>query len=415
MGRLNEEMKVLLITNYFPPEIGAASHLFYDLAKELTNKGHQITIVTGFPRYNIDELDRKYKGKLLCKESTENIEIVRVAIIPFLKRSLFIRKIEYFFLPLGLLIGSFFAGRQDIAILYSPPVTIGLASILLKKIKKLPFIFNVQDIHPQALIDLGFLRNKLLIWMLKTVEKWIYKEAGFITVHSESNKKFLAEYGASLEKLYVIPNWTDTDYIKPLPKNNEFRKMYNFNKSFVVSFAGNMGTSQDMQIIIKAAEKLRSYEKINFFLVGNGVERSGAEEEVAKKDLKNVVFAPMQPRKKYPLVLAASDISLITLKKEVVTPVVPSKLLSIMASGRPVIASLNLNGDVPGIINEAKCGIVVSPDDPERLVEAILKLYQNPKLCDEMGINGRKYVEENFSIKSCVSMYEDLAEQLLAK
>jgi len=408
-------MKVLLLTNYFPPEVGAASHLFYNLGRILTKKGYDVTVITGFPRYNVKVLDEKYRNKFFFRETIDGISVLRVPILPFLKRTLFVRKMEYFFLPIGLFVGGLIAGKHDVAILYSPPVTIGLAAFLLKKIKKIPFIFNVQDIHPQALIDIGFLRNRPLIWTLRFIEKLNYKNATFVTIHSNGNKEYLAKQGVNSSKLVVVPNWVDTELIRPLPKMNNFREKYNLGDNFVVSFAGIMGTSQDLRTVIKAAYLLRNHNKIKFFLVGDGVERPDLEKEVNKRGLNNVIFAPMQPREKYPYVLAASDVSLVTLKKNVITPVVPSKLLSIMASGRPVIASLDLNGDAPKIIYKAGCGLVVEPENPEKLAKAILELYFNPKLCDEMGLRGRKYAEENFSPQSCISKYEELFRIIIAR
>lgn len=408
-------MKVLLLTNYFPPEVGAASHLFYNLSVILRKKGYDVTVVTGFPRYNVTVMDEKYKNKLFFAEAVDGISVLRVPIVPFMKRTLFVRKIEYFLLPVGLFVGGLMAGRHDVAILYSPPVTIGLASSLLKQISKIPFIFNVQDIHPQALIDIGFLRNKFLIQVLRLIERLSYKNASFVTVHSDGNREYLAKRGVSVDKLVVVPNWVDTELIRPLPKMNNFSKRYNLSDNFVVSFAGIMGTSQDLITVLKASHLLKSYNSIKFLLVGDGIEKPALEKEARKRNLSNVIFAPMQPRERYPSVLAASDVSLVTLKKNVVTPVVPSKLLSIMASGRPVIASLDLKGDAPEIIREAGCGMVVEPENPEKLAEAILKLYNNPELCKEMGVKGRRYAVENFSPEVCVAKYEELFEKVVAR
>ena len=408
-------MKVLLLTNYFPPEIGAASHLFYDLGKTLIKKGYGVTVVTGFPRYNVDVVDNRYKNKLFHRETIDGISVFRVPIFPFLKRSLFIRKIEYIFVPDWLFLGGLIVGEHDVAILYSPPITIGLAGYLLKKTRKIPFILNVQDIHPRALVDIGFLRSKLLIWILKLIEKFSYRNAGFITVHSDGNREYLAKQGVDSKKLIVVHNWVDTEVIRPLPRMNNLRKEYHLGYNFVVSFAGIMGTSQDLITVIKAAYLLRNHNKIKFFLIGDGVEKPNLVKEVNKKNLSNVVFAPTQPREKYPFVLATSDVSLVTLKKSVVTPVVPSKLLSIMASGRPVIASLNLRGDAPEIIRGARCGLVVEPENPKRLADAVLRFYNNSELCNAMGVNGRKYAVENFSLQVCISKYEELFRKVIAK
>lgn len=178
----------------------------------------------------------------------------------------------------------------------------------------------------------------------------------------------------------------------------------------MVSFAGTMGYSQDLDSVLESAALLKSYKDILFILVGDGVEKECLENKARELNLKdiNVRFFPMQPREKYPEVLNASDVSLVTLKKTVKTPVVPSKLLSIMASGRPVLAAMNFNGDAPKLIEEAECGYCVKAGSSEELAEAILKLYKNPSLRECMGSNGRHYVEKHLSRVACIRKYEQL-------
>jgi len=169
-----------------------------------------------------------------------------------------------------------------------------------------------------------------------------------------------------------------------------------------------MGWCQDMDTIINTALLLKNYEDMMFVLVGDGVEKINLMKRAKKLKLNNIKFLPMQPRDKYPYILSASDICLINLKKQLVTPVVPSKLFGIMASGRPVVASLPLEGDAPKIIESAQCGYCVEPENPEKLAKAILKFYDNPSLCEKFGVNGRDYVEKHFSRTICIKKYEKL-------
>ncbi|GAI04311.1 unnamed protein product, partial [marine sediment metagenome] len=182
----------------------------------------------------------------------------------------------------------------------------------------------------------------------------------------------------------------------------------NLNSKFVVSFAGVMGFAQGLNIVIDCAELLKSYKDILFLLVGDGVKKDGLIKKAEDMQLNNIKFLPPQHREVYPSILFASDICLVTLDKSVKTPVVPAKLLNIMASGRPVVASMNLKGDAPKIIKAAKCGYCVESDDVEGFSKAILKLYHNPELKDEFGMNGRKYAVKHFSRKVCIEKYEKL-------
>jgi len=208
----------------------------------------------------------------------------------------------------------------------------------------------------------------------------------------------------------------DTDYIKPgNGDGRDFKDEFNLNHTFIVSFAGVIGYSQDMDVILKAAKELEGYKNIHFVVVGDGVQKQAAIERAKKMDLKNFNFIPMLSREKYPEVLYASDVCLVTLKKHVKTPVVPSKILSIMAAERPVVASMDLSGDAPPIIEEAGCGYALPPEDDEKLSKAILELYKNKERREEFGKNGRKYAEEKFSLDAASKKYEEIFSKLIRK
>lgn len=405
-------MRILLITNYFPPEIGAASHLYHDLARSLVERGHALTVVTGFPRYNISR--RRAGWRLFRREKLEGIDLVRVQVTPFLSGRQIARKIEYFSVMPAFLLGGVLAARHDVAIAYSPPIPVGMSAYMLKKLKGIPFILNVHDIHPQALVDIGFVSNPVLISLLRSMEKTLYREAATVAVHSEGNAVYLEGRGVDPRRLAVLPVWVDLDEIRPRERSNGFRREIGVNEEFLVVFAGTMGTSQDVESIVRAAHRLRDRADIRFALVGDGVEKPVLQRLSDGLGLENVRFHPMQPRERYPDVLAAADVSLVTLKKEVVTPVVPSKLLSAMASGRPVVLGADPNGDAPLMVRAAESGICVPPEDPDSLAAAILHLYADRSAGEAMGRNGRRFVERHYSREVCVARCEVLCERVLA-
>jgi glycosyltransferase involved in cell wall biosynthesis len=402
-------MNILILTEAFPPEIRSASHLLYELAESLIEKGVKVTVVTRFPKDYINKIDKKYISKLFLREKMDGINVIRLNSFSFLRHIPLIRGLSQFILSGLLAIGGIISGRQDIILTYSPPLPLGISAYLLYKIKKAPFIFNVQDIFPQSVIDLGLLKSKVLIKISEAMEKFIYKKARYITVHSEGNRENIISKKVNPEKVIIIHNWVGTDLIKPINNNdNYFKIRNNLNGRFVVSFAGVMGFAQGLDIVINCAELLKSYKDILFLLVGDGVKKEGLMKKTKDMKLNNIKFLPPQPKEIYPSILYASDICLVTLDKSVKTPVVPAKLLNIMASGRPVVAGMNLKGDAPKIINTAKCGYCVESDDVEGFSKAILKLYHNPELKDEFGMNGRKYAVRHFSRKVCIEKYERL-------
>lgn len=408
-------MNILLLTNYFPPEIGSASHLFYDLSKSLVKKGYKVTVVTGFPRYHVSANIDNYEGKFYLSEVLEGICVIRLK-TSFFPRSLPVfRGVDFIITSLVLFFGGLISGRHDAILVYSPPLPLALIAYCLSRLKGIPLLVNVQDLFPQSIIDLGLLKNRFLIYILEGLERFLYGRATYITVHSDGNREHVIKKGACPDKVLVVPNWVDTETLRPAEKVNGFRKEHGLDSQFLVSFAGVMGYSQDLDTVIEAASLLRSYKDILFVLIGDGVAREGLERKVKALGLNNVRFLPMQSRDKYPSILQASDVCLVTLWKKVATPVVPSKLLSIMACGRAVVGSLPLHGDAPRIIMESSCGLCIEPENPNKLARAVLHLYKNPAEVRAFGIKGRDYAVKHFSLETCTQKYEELFKEAVSR
>ena len=414
-------MNILLINNYYPPEIGAASHLYYYLAKKLINRGHNVYVLTGIPRYNIEKkIYLSYKNqnrkKIIIENSSEGVKVLRVKLPYVERRQLLRRGLEHFEIAFKLFFyskKSLLSNPIDVSLVYSPPLTLYWTASRIRKMLGTPFVLNVQDLFPQAAIDLGVIKNPLLIRFFKQLEKKAYKESDLITVHSENNKKYIEKIADKPEKVLVVENWIDEDEIKPGNKGNEFAKKYGLVDKFVVSFAGTLGFSQDMEVIVRAANLLKNMKDIMFIIVGDGVRLEETKRLIKELQLKNILLIPPVPREKYPLVLNSSDLSLATLTKDVKTPVVPSKILSIMSAGIPVIASMNLEGDAPKLIENANAGYVVPPGDFRSLAEKIMILYKNPELRKALGRNGRNYIENNLSASYAAKIYEEIFEKLI--
>ncbi len=406
-------MKVLLISAYFPPDTGSAANLFFDLGKKLVQKGILVAVLTSFPSYHAVGDISGYKSRKILTEQVGSMSVIRVKVPQFPRyipamRALWQFTMAYYFSRAARKIE-----RHDIALIYSPPLPLGFTGISLTKSFGTPFILNVQDLFPQSAIDLKVLKNRFLIGFFEYLEKRIYGYAKHITVHSPGNREHIIKTGIDGKKTTVIPNWIDTDYLQPGAKSNTFSQKYNLQDKFVVSFAGVIGYSQDIDVILDAASLLKEKKDILILIVGDGVEKSRLEKKANNMYLKNVLFLPMQSRDVYSQVLHCSDICLSALKKEVLTPVVPSKMLSIMAAGKPLIACMNLEGDASKIVEQAQCGFVFSAGDHEKLAKAILKLYASPELRERYGKNGRCYCVENFSLNVCADKYIQLFKQIL--
>jgi colanic acid biosynthesis glycosyl transferase WcaI len=406
-------MNILILSEAFPPETKSASTLFFELAETLVKKGHRVSVVTKMPRYNV--ADGTDLANVPSQEIMSGIKVRRFPTPPLVRTIPIVRGFEHFILGWIFFLGGLFLERPDVILVYSPPLPLGVTGFWLGKIKRCPVVVNIQDLYPQTVIDLGLLKNKFLIAVSRRMERFVYRRADAITVHSTGNQEYVRAYGARDSLVEVVYNWVDTEGIKPAGKENDFYRKFGLKGKFVVSFAGVMGFAQGLEVVIGAAEILKEEKNIQFVLVGEGVKKPELEELTKKKKLTNVLFVPTQPLNVYPQILHSSDIGLVTLRKDLATPVVPGKMLSIMAAGKPVVASLPLAGDAPKILEEFNCGIAVEPDSPADLAAAIGKLYNNSSLRETMGNNGRRGAEATFSREKCVARYETIFKDLLSR
>ena len=322
----------------------------------------------------------RYRRKLwLTEAQCQGPQIARVAVPQLFRDTPAGRGLWQLGCAFSFAVRSLTVSKPEVLLLYSPPLPLGLSAWGLRQLWGTPFVLNVQDLFPQSAIDLGILKSGFLIRLFERLERFIYQHADCITVHSSGNRDHVLRRGATPERVTVMHNWVDCDFIQPGERLNGFSKEHGLDDKFVVSFAGVLGYSQDIDLILDAAHLLREIPDICFLVVGDGVEKNRLVQKAQGMKLLNVKFLAMQPRHRYPAILHASDVSLATLHAEVATPVVPSKILSIMAAGRPVIACLDLSGDAPRLINEAQCGYVLPPEDAQSLSETILLIFDFTK------------------------------------
>jgi len=407
------KLKILLIATYYPPEIGGASHLVHELAVSLKEMGHEVTVITGYPSYNLKDVPDQYRRGFRMREVQENITIERIRIPKFPRTSKIARGIEHFVFGLLLSSVTLFVPNVDVALVLSPPLPLPWLVCWIGKLRRIPVVVNIQDLFPREAVELGMLTNPLLIRIFEGMERQVHRLASAVTVHSPGNKEHVIEHGGKPERVHVIYNWVDTDRILPGQRDNSFSRQYELGDRFVVSYAGTMGWAQDMGTVITSAAHLRDRQNILFLLVGDGVEKEKALAKSQELGLENILWLPMQPWSVYPEILSASDASLINLHPELHTPVVPSKLLSIMSAARPVVASLPGESDARRIIAEADCGICVDAGDGQAMAKAIQQLESDSMLASEMGQKGRAYVEAHFSRGVCTDRLEAILRSVV--
>ncbi|HZT97321.1 MAG TPA: glycosyltransferase family 4 protein [Chloroflexota bacterium] len=402
-------MRILLLSSHFPPEKGSASRLFFELAESLSERGHDVTVLTGFPRYLM--WSTRQNG-LLRQERQGLVRVVRVFNFPLSGWGPYRRGMDQLFMAMAQFVGAAVVERPDVILMYSPPLPPALAAWALSRLWRIPYAVNVQDLFPRSAVDLELMSGRRITAAFEAVESFVYRTAGALAVISEGNRNHVVGRGADPKNVEIISNWADIELVRPGPPNPGLRDRLGLRPVFTVQYSGVMGYSQDLDTVIEAAVLLQQEDGILFHLSGDGVERDRLEHHAAAYQLTNIAFTGLQPQERYGDVLRLASAGLVTLRPEVRSPSVPSKLFNIMASGRPVVLSLDAGGDARRIVEKYRCGVAVPPGNPVALSEAILDLYRHPQAAEEMGRNGRVAVERHFSREHAVDAYEGLLRRL---
>lgn len=401
------EKIVLVITIQYAPDLGPSAPIYTSLCEDLFQAGYSITVVTGFPHFGRTSVWPEYKGKLHQEEIRNGVKVLR-SFVYANKAKLWQRFFYFVSFNLGAMFNSISVNNPDILIVDGPSLWSGLPTLVSAIWKNIPFIYVVHDIYPDMAVRLKVITNPFAIRILDRMEHFFYNRSKYISVLAEGFKEKLIKKGIPADKIFVIPACTDVNFIHPLAGINKFRNQWGLGDRFIVLYTANIGIPQGLENLLLAAKLLNNKPDIAVVFVGEGNAKSDLLGMAAKENLDNVHFFPLQTRQDVPEVFGMADVSVVSLKREVTMEAVPSKTYSIMASGRPVIATVLKNTEVARLIQEADCGIRVEPENPQALANAILLLYENAALRKRLADNGRKYVVENYSSKVSSMKYQAL-------
>jgi colanic acid biosynthesis glycosyl transferase WcaI len=406
-------MRILIYSyNYHPEPIGIAP-LMTELAEGLVTRGHEVRVVTGMPNYPQRQVYPEYQGKLYCTEERNGVIIQRSCVWTRPKPGLLNRMLLDGSFVLSSLTQALRGWRPDAILLTVPPLPVSVPAALLGWFYSCPIVLNLQDILPDAAVHVGLLTNPQAIRVFEALEKFAYRSAHTISVITDGFTDNLTAKGVPIEKIRCIPNWVDVKFIRPMPKlDNAFRQAHNLADKFVVMYSGNIALTQGLKTVIRAAAKLSHVPEIVFVIVGEPKALAVLEEACLEHKVENVRLLPFQPREALPEMLAAADMGLVMQKSNVVSFNMPSKIQVLLASGRPIVASVPSTGTAARAIRQSGGGIVVEPEQPDKLAEAILHLHQNPIEAEALGLQGRKYAVLNYSFEQALSRYEELFYQI---
>lgn len=397
--------KFILVTQYFPPEIGGGSQRSIGFAEELKNHGFDIVVITPFPSYLIRKEDFNFKFKLFEKTEKDGITIYETFVISS-DRGNFIKRIFYYlsFTISALLVVSFWVSSYDFIITISPPLFTGIVGVLAKKIKRVKFIFDIGDLWPESAVQLGFLKNKIAIRLAVAVEKWIYKNSDDINVVTRLTYEKLSQQYGFIKKLNYVPNFVDTNKVIKREKNKDYLKKFKLDNKLVLGYAGNIGSAQGLSIILDAALKLKKCKNIVFLIIGDGVEKNLLEKGILKNNLDNVLLIPPVSRNEIIYLISLFDYVIIPLlKNDLFKITIPSKLYESMSAEIPVL--LCVDGEARKIVEKYNCGIYVEPENSQMLGEIIMNIVNNPELKRELGKNGRLGVLQEYDRHKIISEF----------
>ncbi|MFH7025087.1 MAG: glycosyltransferase family 4 protein [Heteroscytonema crispum UTEX LB 1556] len=409
-------MRILIYSyNYYPEPIGIAP-LMTELAEGLLKRGHEVRVVTAMPNYPQRQIYEGYRGKLFLTEHKNGVQIQRsfVWIRPqpnLLDRVLLDASFVFTsFLP------ALMGWRPDVILSTSPSLPVCLPTTLLGWLHSCPVVLNLQDILPDAAIHVGLLKNKLLVRVFTALEKFAYRTATKISVIADGFVENLQAKGVPSDKIVQIPNWVDVNFIRPMPKqNNAFRMAHNLSGKFVVLYSGNIALTQGLETVVKAASQLRHIPDIAFVIVGEAKGLQRLQRQCEENGADNVLLLPFQPREKLPQMLAAADVGLVVQKKNVIFFNMPSKIQVLLASGRALVASVPDNGTAARAIRQSGGGVVVPPEEPKALANAILDLYNHPEKVKTLGYNSRQFAVEQYAFEQALNNYESLCYSVTAE
>ncbi len=412
-------MKILLLPSYFIPEGVSSPYISKNRNQAFADEGWDIVVYTPVPCRGISEdLRKEYKSKKIEIMLDGRMTVHRFNLVSE-KKNPIIRAFRYFAQNIiQFNRGVFFKDARscDVMLIASTPPTQGAMAALIKKFTGMPLIYNLQDIFPDSLVSTGLAKRDGILWKIgRVIENFTYRNADKIIVISEDFKRNIMAKGVPKEKIEVIYNWVEQDAIKEVPRSeNILFSKYNLDPSkFFVTYCGNIGLTQNMDMLMEVAKALEANTDIHFVLVGNGAYKDDLEKIIKERNIVNVTMIPFQPYEDISHVFSLGDVGIIISKPGVGANSVPSKTWSIMSASRPVLANFDEN-EIKTILENNKCGIFTKAGDKVAFTDAIIHLYQHPELCREYGKNGRKFVMENLTKEVGTQKYVDVIKKVVA-
>lgn len=408
---MHKPIRVLLLTQWFDPEPTFKGMVF---ARELVAQGFEVEVVTGFPNYPGGKVYPGYKIKWWQREVVDGVKITRLPLFPSHDQSVIKRVLNYAsFAASSLFYCLFFAQRANVMYAYHPPLTVGITASFVRIFRRIPVVYDIQDMWPDTLRATGMLNSSLALNVVTAICNWVYRQMDHIVVLSPGFKQLLLQRGVSSDKLSVIYNWADEGSLAA-PKGEGV--VFADPGKFHILFAGNLGKAQALESVLEAAELLkRRGSRVCWMMLGRGLEVERLKAEASRRELTNIVFLPAVPMDEVGAYLQAADALLVHLRKDPLFQItIPSKTQAYMAAGKPLLMAVD--GDAARLVREANCGSIANSEDAEDLAQVAASL---SNMTDEelhfRGENARRYYKRYLSLGVGVRRFGELFTQLGSK
>jgi colanic acid biosynthesis glycosyl transferase WcaI len=405
-------MHLLILGMNYPPELTGIAPYTGGLAEHLVTRGHRVTVATTFPHYPKWEVERPYQGRWRAVEHRHGVEVRRGAVYVPRGRSTVRRLLYDSSLAASTLLNCITVSRPDVVLCVSPPIQLGVTASFLARRWQASLALLVKDLPLDAALAVGMLRPGLAFRLGRILERRVYGWADQILVISEGFRQKLLRDGVPPGRIRLIPDWVDTELIRPRAPDLGLRARAGARQGdFLILHTGNMGEKQGLDNALLAAKGLGNRLPMRLTLVGDGMDRRRLEEMISSHGIAEVTMLPLVPPEVFPSLLASADALLLNQRADVVDSVAPSKLLSYLASGRPVVAAVHPQSDAATVLRAAGGGVIVPPDDPPALAEAFRRLASDPERRGALGASGRRFAERHYARANVLAAYEAILSQ----
>jgi glycosyltransferase involved in cell wall biosynthesis len=400
-------MRILYVSQYFPPEIAAPAARVHELSREWVRLGHDVMVLTAFPHHPTGVKRPEDRRVLERREIVDGIDVLRSYVYAVPNKGIAKRMISYAsFMVSAIALGQLRLSRPDVVVATSPQLLCGVAGYCLSRAFHAPFVFEVRDLWPESILAVDAMGDNVVVRGLKSVARFLYEKSQRIVTVGEGYRRSIHDlYGIDLARMDVVPNGIDPTLFSPGEKNNEVRREFGWGDRFVLLYLGTHGMAHALDKVVEAARRLQNEPRLLFAFVGEGAEKENLKKRAV--GLGNVQFIEAQPKARVPDFYAACDLGIVTLRDtSLFQEVLPSKIFEYLGMERPIL--LGVGGEARRLVETVGAGVYVPPEDVDAMTGAILRLSREPQTLAEMGNKGRVYVLEHYDRRVLARRYADL-------